>query len=662
MPGTVETRPAPSSAAAIPRWQPAALAGLRERLVIIGFGMAAHKLLERMQGLGVLAHYEVTVIGEEPYPAYDRVRLTEWLEHEDSRRLELGGRDWLTGLGVRSVTGRPAVSIDRLARRVKLAGGERIPYDRLVLATGASPFVPPIPGASQPGTFVYRTIDDLRAIRERARSVRDAAVIGGGLLGLEAAGALVRLGLRVTVLENSPHLLGRQLDKCGAELLQARVHAIGVRTACSVRVRGIGRRGDSLVIDADRLEAPLEVGMVVLAAGVRPRDELGRQAGLAIGLSPGGVVVDDALRTSDPEIHAIGDCAWHNGVVYGLAAPAFGMAGALAERLAGLSSRFRSQAPSTRLKLLGIEVCALGDHSQPGTSLQWQQGGRYRQLTLRGDRIIGASSVGSWPELAQAQRMVRERKFLWPWQRARFERDGTLAGRSGRPVSEWPDSAEVCTCMGVTKKALVAAREEGCRTEQSLREKTRASTACGSCGPLVAAIAEGSGATPAVRGNGALLGAAAAVVLLAALIAAAEPLPVSDSVRDAGLWDALYRDSWWRRATGFALLGCSLAAGALTLRKRWKRVRLGDFGWWRATHGGIGALALATLVLHTGLRAGSGLNQALMVAFLSANVLGAAAAIGSGRPRSRRMLWLHLAAVWPLPVLLAFHILSAYYF
>ena len=642
--------------------KPTRLATMRQRLVIAGFGMAAHRLLERLVRLGALPRYDVTVIGEEPYPAYDRVRLTEWLEHADTGRLELGGRDWARGIGVRVITGRPAVGIDRNARCVNVAGGQRIPYETLVLATGSSPFVPPIPGVDRADLFVYRAIEDLRAIRRRASCIRDAIVIGGGLLGLEAADALVRLGLNATVLETAPHLMNRQLDASGAALLEARIRALGIRTVCSVRVLRIERQEDGFVVNAERLAGPLRAGMVVVAAGVRPRDELGRSAGLAVGVSPGGIVVNDALRTSDPAICAIGDCAMHDGVVYGLAAPAQGMAEVLAERLAGQSSLFRVQTPSTRLKLLGVEVCALGDHSEPGTSLSWQEGSRYRQLTLRGDRIIGASSVGSWPELGEVQRLVRKAKLLWPWQRVRFQRDGTLGLRSGQSVSSWPDSAVVCTCVGVTKGALLAARSAGCVTAESIQAETRVSTVCGSCRPLVCQLLSGAGAFPAAPGRRALLATAAVVALLGLLVVAAKPPALAESVQAAGLWDALFRDSWWRQATGFSLLGCSLAAGALPLRKRWKRLRLGDFGWWRAVHGGIGALALVTLVAHTGLRLGSGLNQALMVTFLAANVLGSAAAFGSGRPLSKWLLWLHVGAIAPLPVLLAFHILSAYYF
>ena len=663
MSAAIEASPAAPHGTTVPGRPRVHLAARRERLVIVGFGIAAHKLLEHLASLEALERYEVTVLGEEPYPAYDRVRLTEWLEHEDAGRLELGGRDWSRQIGIQALTGRPVVSIDRDTRGVKLAGGRRVPYDRLVLATGSSPFVPPIPGVSRADVCLYRTIEDLRAIRSRASSARDAVVIGGGLLGLEAAEALVRLGLSVTVLEAAPHLMSRQLDAHGAALLEARIHSLGVRTACSVRVRQIDRDGDSFVIDAERLDGPLGAGLVVLAAGVRPRDELGRSAGLAVGVSPGGIVVDDTLRTSDPAIHAIGDCAMHQGVVYGLAAPAHGMAEVLAKRLVGLPASFRSHTPSTRLKVLGIEVCALGDHSEPGTSVSWQGGGRYRQLTLRGDRIIGASSVGSWPELGEAHRMVRKNKFLWPWQQARFRRDGTLGSASRQSAGSAPDSAVVCTCMGVTKGALLAARAAGCLTQESIRAETQAATVCGSCRPLVAAILANAAVLPS-SGNGrrALLGAATAVALLAAFVVVGNPPTLSESVQTAGLWDTLFRDSWWRRTSGFALLGCSLAAAALPLRKRLERFRLGDFGWWRAVHGGIGVLALATLVAHTGLRLGAGLNQALMIAFLSANVLGSAAAFGSGKPLSRWMFWLHLAAVAPLPVLLAFHVLSTYYF
>ena len=264
--------------------------------------------------------------------------------------------------------------------------------------------MPPIEGADHDGVFVYRTLDDLERLRRRAERVGSAIVVGGGLLGLEAADALRRLGVHVVLLEAAPHLLSRQLDAEAAALLEARVRETGVRTMTGAQVRRIEPRGEELALTIDGHPEPLVTGLVVTAAGVRPRDELARDAGLGVASGPGGIVVDDELRTSDPAIHAIGECASHAGVVYGLAAPGFRMAETLAGILAGGRRRFRGYTPAVRLRLIGIDVWSLGDQRQEGTRISWSGDGAYRQVTMRGRRMAAAAAVG--PGTSSASRRI----------------------------------------------------------------------------------------------------------------------------------------------------------------------------------------------------------------------------------------------------------------
>ncbi len=336
----------------------------RPRLVVAGFGMVAYKLVERLAALEALGRYDVTVIGEEPHPAYDRIHLSGWLGHRDSRRLALGRPGWSRELGIRAVTGNPVTSIDRENRTVHTADGERIPYHRLVLATGSVAFVPPIEGAGCEGVFTYRTIDDLQRIATCAAKARSAIVVGGGVLGIEAAAALRRLGLGVTVLEAGFRLMTRQIGPEAAALLEARVRELGVGIVCGARARRIEPRDRRLVLVMDGGGEPLVADMIVMTAGIRPRDELARACGLAVASGRGGIVVDDQLRTTDPAIHAIGECAAHDGVVYGLVAPGFRMAETLAEILAGGGSLFRGYTPAIRLRLSGIDVWSLGNQAQ----------------------------------------------------------------------------------------------------------------------------------------------------------------------------------------------------------------------------------------------------------------------------------------------------------
>ena len=636
----------------------------RRRLVVVGFGMVAYKLVERLAALEALGRYEVTVIGEEPYPAYDRVHLTGWLEHRDRQRLVLGRPGWLQASGIRAVTGQPVTSIDRDNKAVRTGDGERIPYDRLVLATGSSVFVPPIEGADADGVFPYRTIDDLGRIVQRAARARRAVVVGGGVLGIEVANALRRLGLGVVMLEAGPCLMRRQLDWDAAGLLEARIRELGISIVAGARSRGIETRGDGqLVLTLDGGKPPLAADMIVMASGVRPRDDLARDCGLAVASGRGGIVVDDELRTTDPAIHAIGECASHNGVVYGLVAPGFRMAETLANILAGGQSRFQGHTPAVRLRLAGIDVWSLGNHSQPGTRGIWRGEGSYRQITMWGRRLVAAAAVGPWDELGFTQDAIRQGGRILPGQLTRFVQTGLFSDPAvRRPVAEWPASAMVCNCLEITRGALSAAAEEGGSSVEALVERTGASTVCGSCRPLVAELAGGAPSVGMSRERASLLTAAGAAVLLALAIIGGTPLPLPDSVQAGHVWEVLYREGWWRQTTGFVLLGCVLTAAGFSLRKRWRRMGWGDLGWWRVGHAALGALAAAVLLLHTGLRLGSGLNQLLMIAFLAAAVVGGATAAGLGRRYARLTFWLHVVAVWPLPVLVAFHVLASYYF
>jgi len=315
---------------------------------------------------------------------------------------------------------------------------------------------------------------------------------------------------------------------------------------------------------------------------------------------------------------------------------------------------FQRLATSTLLKLMGVDVCALGEHAEPGQRIRWRDDDVYQQLTLKNGRLVGAFSFGPWPKIGFTQDFIRLRKRLWPRQIQRFRGGGVLRGEPAG-VAQWPESTVVCSCMGVTRGTLTAA---SCSSVEELARVTGASTVCGSCRHHLAALT-GAVAGPPSRGAG-LLVAAGATVVLGLAIAFAAPTPPATSVQQSDMWDLFYRDGWWRRASGFMLLAMSLAAAGLALRKRVRAFNFGQFRWWRLAHGAIGVASLAALIAHTGMRLGSGLNQALMVAFLATNVVGALAAVGLGR--ARWTFWLHLIAVWPLPVLLGFHVLSAYYF
>ncbi len=466
-----------------------------QRLLVIGNGMVGHRFCERVVELGVHEQFAVTVFGEEPRPAYDRVHLSEFFAGRGAEELALTSREWYCEHGLDLQLGRKVAGIDRDRREVVARGGERFRYDALVLACGSTPFVPAIPGVDRAGVFVYRTIDDLGAIRAWARNARRAAVIGGGLLGLEAAKAVLDLGLEAHVVEFADRLMPRQLDRAGALLLRDAIEALGVRVHLGMATEEIA--GEEQVRALRFLDQPeLAVDLVIVSAGIRPRDDLARGAGLETA-PRGGIVVGDALQTSDPQITAIGECAVHRGVHYGLVAPGYEMADVLARRLSGEEVRFPGADLSAKLKLLGVDVASFGDYfadlerPEEIRSLVFEDRteGVYQKLLFDAklERLLGGILVGDasayLPLLSQAKSgapvPAHPRELLF----------GTAAAAGS--AANLPDATQICSCNDVSKGDLVRAiADHGLTTIAEVKKCTKAATGCGGCQPSVVSILE----------------------------------------------------------------------------------------------------------------------------------------------------------------------------
>lgn len=643
----------------------------RETLVVVGNGMVGHRLCTTLVELGATSTRDVVVFGEEPLPAYDRVHLTDLLSGRDEDSLLLSPRAWYDEHGIDLRLNDPVVRIERAGQAVVTASGTRVGYDRLVLATGSAPFVPLIVGADLNGVFVYRTISDLQAIRGYARAGFRTAVIGGGLLGLEAARALRDIGLAVTVIEFSAGLMPSQLDQTGSQALEREIRSHGISVLTGTQTKRIEADGPlrTIYFAGDRT---LSVEMVVIAAGIRPRGELAAASGLEV-TPVGGVIVDRELKTSDPRIYAIGECASRRSRTYGLVAPGYRMADALATNLAGGSATFEGAITTARLKVLDVEVASSGHVLDGGPAITYQAPGVYRVLRIDRGRLAGALGVGSWSEFARIHDAVGRRR-IWPWEIARFQETGFL--RVGEAaVSEWADDAIVCNCMGITKGRLTTLfSREGATTVESLARRTGASTLCGSCKPLLVELTCNGGGEEAgaARANTGLLVGSAIALLAGFGILVAAPVPFASSVQDSSWLDTLWRDGSYRRISGFTLLGISLFAVLISLRKRWRRLSVGSFPLWRMLHVMAGVLALLALVVHTGFRPGANLNLALMTSFLVVNVVGSIAGgmtaleaklpRRGGRTLRRVLVFVHALATWPLPILIAFHVLAVYYF
>ncbi|TQS21501.1 FAD-dependent oxidoreductase [Microbispora hainanensis] len=456
------------------------------RLVVVGNGMAGSRVVSEVRARA--KDVKITVFGAEAWQPYNRVLLSNVVAGTSSPdQVRLLDSRWYADHGVTARLGVPVSAIDRDCQTVVAADGTREPYDVLVLATGSEPIVPPIPGVQRATAF--RTLDDCERIREAAESARSAVVVGGGLLGIEAARGLAGRGVPVTLLHLAGHLMERQLDEEAGLILRETLGALGVAIRTGVTVSAIRERHVELaggeLIDAD---------LVVLACGVRPVVGLARDAGLEV---ERGVVVDDELRTDDPSIFAIGECAQHAGLVYGLVAPGWEQASVVADLVTGADkgARYRGSRLVTRLKARSVELAAMGETQLTEDEAEivrfsHRHKGTYRKLVIRDGRLVGAILLGETSAVGTLTQLF-DRGGPLPGDRTGLLFPD-LAGMGGAAVADsptrMPDSARVCQCNNVTKGQIRACWESGARNVEAVAAATRATTGCGSCRDAVEGI------------------------------------------------------------------------------------------------------------------------------------------------------------------------------
>jgi nitrite reductase (NADH) large subunit len=462
------------------------------KVIVIGHGMVGHKFVETLAG--VAPGVQVTVLCEEPRPAYDRVHLSEFFAGKSAQDLSLVAPGFFEQEQLELKLNAKAVAIDREAKTVTLASGEVLGYDKLVLATGSSPFVPPVPGRERKDCFVYRTIEDLEAMQECGARGKSGVVIGGGLLGLECAKALRDMGLDAHVVEFAPRLMAVQVDDLGARVLRTKIEELGV----SVHTQ----KNTLRIVDGEgathRMEfadgSHLETDMIVFSAGIRPRDELARAAGLTLG-PRGGVAVDDSCVTSDADIYAIGECAAWNGQLFGLVAPGYDMARTVARQVAGEEALFGGADLSTKLKLMGVDVASIGDaHGATADSRSYQFLDERKQVYKKivvsscGKHLIGAVLVGDAAEYGSLLQTMLNKIELPESPEFMILPQADGKARVGLGVEALPASAQVCSCNDVSKGTLCEAVAGGATTIGALKSCTSAGTACGGCVPLVTQV------------------------------------------------------------------------------------------------------------------------------------------------------------------------------
>ncbi len=459
------------------------------RIIVVGNGMVGYKFCEKLRAQS--KEMEIIVYGEEPRPAYDRVHLSSYFSGASADDLLMAPTLWYVENNIQLFTSELVIEIDRSNKKIKTHSGKIDHYDYLVLATGSSAFVPVVEGVERHGVFVYRTIEDLNQIMEYGKKVKKAAVLGGGLLGLEAAKALLDLGLETHVVEFAPRLMPRQIDETGSSVLEYKLSQLGIiiHTNKSTRkIAGNGKLEGLEFVDG----SSLSVDMLVISAGIRARDELARSSGIIVH-ARGGVLVDNHLKTNDENIFAIGEVAIHNNCVYGLVAPGYEMADLVVKQLLGESSKqFHGFDMSTKLKLIGVDVGSFGDpfgemQASIPIAFQDKRSGIYKRINISedGKYLLGGILIGDASQYNLFHQMVVN-KIPLPAQPESLIIGSPGKQAEGAGAKSLPDSAQICSCENVSKGDLVhQVKDNGITTIDGLKKTTKACTGCGGCTPMV---------------------------------------------------------------------------------------------------------------------------------------------------------------------------------
>lgn len=641
-------------------------------VIVVGSGPVGIRFVQEL--LVRKPDADVKLFGDEPYAPYNRVQLSSVLAGDIKRdaityTLPDSAKHPHFSYLVSAIE-----SIDTEQRTVTDAQGNRYHYGKLVLATGSRPFIPNIPGINQRGVYTFRNLRDADSLYARLSSAKHIVVVGGGLLGIEAARALRRFNTRITLVHQGDKLMNRQLDEEAARRLQHKLQDCGIDIILNSGVRvvhGMNRVEAVTTRNGDKLDCDT----VLFCTGISCNSELALDAGIK---TARGIVVDDELRTSDPHVFAIGECSEFNQQIFGFAGPGLDQAAVAADALCGGRSRYYGSSASSRLKVVNEEVFSTGEVNEFNRhgrqrEIVFRRGDIYRKLVVYNGKLIGLLGIGNWPELPRLQELFQQQRPVYPWQLWQFKLNGRLwFNDSAGDARTWPATAIVCQCNSINQGEIVAAIETGCSTLPALADTTRAGSVCGSCKPLLNQLLGSEAPAEKEKGWLTILLSSIAALLVGVLVVGLPALTVPGSVQDSTPLGGIWNDKFWKQVTGFTLLGLSAVGLLMSLRKRINSKRLGDFAYWRAFHIVLGMACVSLLIAHTGFHLGSNLNRYLMVNFLLVIGLGAVAGIVIAlshrlKPASsirwrKTLSWVHLLVSWPLPLLLAMHILSVYYF
>ena len=643
-------------------------------IVIVGSGPVGIHFLQAL-----LTHKpdsRIVIYGNEPWQPYNRVQLSAFIAGDIGWSGLVETQAIPTARNITTRFNTEIIEIDPGNKLVIDQTGYPQHYSKLILATGSRPHIPGIPGVGLKNIFTFRDLSDAEQLVARRVRSRRTVVIGGGLLGLEAARAMTRYHTQIIVVDHANRLMHQQLDEQASEHLREYILSLGIRVHLSSPIKQIC--GDTQVSGVLlRNGMHIACDTVIMATGIKPNIELALAAGIHVGR---GIKVNDEMQTSAPNIYAVGECAEHNGRVYGLVTPGYEQAQVAAYNLVGKRSSYPGSIAATQLKVLGQPVFSMGelDNESPDFSLhslsyENHSNQIYRKLVLHNHRLVGAIAVGEWSSLFRVREAITQQRVVWPWQIKRFNKCGEIwTDTDAAKVSQWPANAILCDCRQVTRGQCSEAIAAECYTVSEISQYTGAASVCGSCKPLLQQML---GSTPIAepiqqRQTTLTIAALSSLALVAFLFFA--PIPYLQSAQISLQWDQLWRNGTLKQISGFTTIGLAVFGLLMSLRKRVPAFRLFDFSIWRSLHLFAGLALLLTLIAHTGLRLGHYLDRQLTVLILVQGVLGVIVALllgmqhkfdmVSAKRLKQKLVWLHILLFWPVPALLSWHIFKNYYF
>ncbi|MFC3120177.1 FAD-dependent oxidoreductase [Agaribacter flavus] len=635
-------------------------------LIVVGNGPVGVHFVNQLHKQG----YEgsIAVFGEEECGPYNRVKLSSFLNGD----MPLSALDNPINAQSNIVEHLHCriENIDPALQIVTDQQGISYRFKKLVLATGSTPHVPQIEGSELTGVYCFRNMKDTQALYARRLKSRTTVVIGGGLLGLETAKAMLKYSTEVLLVHHSPRLMNRQLDDEAARRLQDYAESTGikVRVGCQVS-KIVGERTVQSIVINNTEEIICDT--VIFTTGIRPSTQLAMDARITVNR---GIKIDETLSTSAQNIYAIGECADFNGQVYGLVAPGLEQASILANNLTGKSFVYKGASLITELKVMGLSVFSMGlvgeeYEAQIDENIIYQDEEVYRRLLLYKGRLVGAICVGDSPELKQLQKAVESRARVLPWNKKRFMSFGRLFSDKSTSPASFSDNTVICNCQQVTAGQIRQCAKLNNNNIAIVEDTLGVSKVCGTCKPLVQAMLDQKVEQLPVK-KVLLVSSILAAIVAALLVFLPSPL-APQSVQDTNIsW--LWTDGLARQISGFVILGLTALGLLFSLRKRMTKITWLSFDFWRGWHVILTAIALATLFAHTGISMGEGINRWLIVNFVAIIAVGVLSGITASmegywasstlKSIKRKLVWGHILAFWPFPILLAYHVLSVYYF